>query len=105
MEGCPAGALPERRPQITDEERAELEAEAEVLLARMARLLMRQRRVPNIDDNGNMGVPHDEFVTGWDGVVLKPPSGSRPSAEHAVICGARPGTGKPASPGRRPKNC
>ena len=60
----------ERPPALTAAERVELEAEAEVLIAEMKRLLMRQRRVPNSDDNGNMGVSHEEFLIGWDGVLL-----------------------------------
>lgn len=58
---------------LTDADRAELEAENRVLLARLKQLLERQRRPPDFNDNGNMGVFNEDFLAGWDGAVLKPP--------------------------------
>jgi hypothetical protein len=50
---------------LTAAERAELETESRVLIAKLKRLL---------SDRGIAGVSHQEFLTGWDGVQLKPPS-------------------------------
>jgi hypothetical protein len=64
----------EDRPyELTAAERAELEEEARVLVAKFVRLLQRQRRAPNCNDSGDMGVAHADFLIGWDGVRLKPP--------------------------------
>ena len=61
----PCGSEEEFRPALTAAERAALEAETRVLIARIHRRL---------NDRGNMGVCHDDFLAGWDGVLLKPPS-------------------------------
>ena len=50
---------------LTAAERAELEAENRVLIAKL-----KQR----LSDRGIAGVPHHTFLIGWDGVQLKPPS-------------------------------
>jgi hypothetical protein len=60
-------------PPLTAAERAELEAENRMLIEKLKRLLSRQHRPPDFDDNGNFGVFHDDFIVGWDGRVLKPP--------------------------------
>jgi hypothetical protein len=66
MSPCPpCGSEEEFRPALTAAERAELEAETRVLIARIHRRL---------NDRGNMGVCHADFLAGWDGVLLKPPS-------------------------------
>jgi hypothetical protein len=61
-------------PTLTAAERAELEAETRVLIAKIRRLLERRRPGGDFDDSGNMGVCHADFLAGWDGVLLKPPS-------------------------------
>jgi hypothetical protein len=71
---APCGAEPEWRPALTATERSALEAEARVLIARIRRRLECRRPGGNVDDSGNMGVCHDDFLAGWDGVLLKPPS-------------------------------
>jgi len=71
---APCGAEPECRPALTATERSALEAEARVLIAKIRRLLERRRSGGDFEDPGNMGVCHDDFLAGWDGVLLKPPS-------------------------------
>jgi len=61
-------------PALTIAERAALEAEASVLIVKIRRLLERRRPAGDFDDPGNMGVCHADFLAGWDGVLLKPPS-------------------------------
>ena len=73
VRGLPHGPKEEFRPALSAAERAELEAEARVLIAKIRRLLKR-RRGGDFDDPGNMGVCHADFLAGWDGVLLKPPS-------------------------------
>ena len=70
----PCGTEKESRPALTAAERAELEAEARVLIAKIRRRLERRRPGGDFDDSGNMGVCHADFLAGWDGVLLKPPS-------------------------------
>ncbi len=45
-----------------------------MLIAKIRRRLERRRPGYDIDDSGNMGVCHDDFLAGWDGVLLTPPS-------------------------------
>jgi len=59
---------------LTAAERTELEAEARLLIARIRRRLERRRPGGDFDDSGIMGVCHDDFLAGWDGVLLKLPS-------------------------------
>ena len=70
----PCGTEEEFRPALTAAERAELEAESRVIIADMRRLVERRHRRGDFCDRGNLGVCHDEFLAGWDGVRLKPPS-------------------------------
>lgn len=58
-------ALDPPHPPMTAARRAELEAENRVLIAELKR---------RMSDKGIAGVSHQEFLTGWDGVQLKPPS-------------------------------
>jgi hypothetical protein len=75
MSPCPpCGSEEEFRPALTAAERAELEAETRVLIARIRRRLERRRPRGDFDDPGNMGVCHADFLAGWNGVLLKPPS-------------------------------
>ena len=69
----PCGTEKKSRPSLTAAERAELEAEARVLIAKIRRRLERRRPGGDFDDSGNMGVCHADFLAGWDGVLLKPP--------------------------------
>jgi hypothetical protein len=65
MDRCqPRGRQEKLRPALTAAERSELEAEARVLIAKIRRLLERRRRGADFDDNGNMGVRHDDFRAG-----------------------------------------
>jgi len=66
MDVChPCGPPEQYRPALTPAERAELEAEAHALITKIRR---------RFDDSGIMGVCHADFLAGWDGVLLKPPS-------------------------------
>jgi hypothetical protein len=71
---APCEAEQESRLALTATEHSALEAEARVLIAKIRRRLERRRPGGNGDDSGNMGVCHDDFLAGWDGVRLKPPS-------------------------------
>jgi len=62
---APCGLQEQSRPALTAAERAELEAEARVLIAKIR---------CRFDDSGIMGVCYDDFLAGWDGILLKPPS-------------------------------
>ncbi len=55
---------------MTAAEREELEAEAQVLIAKIKLLLKHRRPRVNFFDIGNMGVPHSEFLAGWNGALL-----------------------------------
>jgi hypothetical protein len=68
------GTQKDFRPALTVAECAALEAEARVLIAKIRRRLERLRPAGDFDDPGNMGVCHADFLAGWDGVLLKPPS-------------------------------
>jgi hypothetical protein len=93
----PCGSEEEFRPALTAAEHAELEAEARVLIARIRRPIER-RRAGDFDDPGNIGVCHADFLAGWNGVLLKPPSLSScfpltqsSSDDRGTFSGAWPG--------------
>jgi hypothetical protein len=72
----PWGTQEEFDPGLTAAEHAELEAETDVLIAKIRRRPERRRPGGDFDDRGNMGVCHADFLASWDGVLLKPPSPS-----------------------------
>jgi hypothetical protein len=59
-------------------ERAAIEAEAVALIAELKRVM---------DDPGRRGVPHAEFLAGWDGQRLRTPAlpPSEPDKGHAPM--------------------
>jgi hypothetical protein len=54
--------------RLTEAERAEIEAECRALIAELKRIMR---------DPGRAGVPHETFISGWDGFRLHPPKLSR----------------------------